>query len=283
MTILFSYLFYFIAASASPLQRRWLSKKKDVSTSTQIHFAFLVSVITAVLGLFLPLIKPFYLQGNALSLITLSAVAGLFGAGYFITNYIAQKHVEAGVTTLLANIYTPITIVLASLFLNEKLTPLQVLGTALLLVGMVIVSKKHKIGRFKFDKYFVLMVLCGVCIGISITAERALQKITGFTAGTLLSWWPQSVVLGIAVLFTKGKNAYSKQDIAITGTLRFLHSLSWVVLVLAVGNLSFVSAVTTFKVVVVFIAAAVFLKEREDLPRKIIGSLIALAGLLLMR
>jgi hypothetical protein len=34
---------------------------------------------------------------------------------------------------------------------------------------------------------------------------------------------------------------------------------------------------------VVFIAGALFLNEREDLPRKIIGSLVALVGLLLMK
>ncbi len=65
--------------------------------------------------------------------------------------------------------------------------------------------------------------------------------------------------------------------------LPFLQSLSWVVLIFVVGNLSLVSAITTFKVVVVFIAGAIFLKEREDLPIKIIGSVIALAGLLLMK
>ena len=68
----------------------------------------------------------------------------------------------------------------------------------------------------------------------------------------------------------------------VTGGLRFLQSLSWVILIFMVGNLSIVSSITTFKVVIVFIAAAIFLKERSDLPRKIIGSLVALAGLLLM-
>jgi drug/metabolite transporter (DMT)-like permease len=278
-----SYIFYFIAASASPLQRRWLAATKNPDNKGQIHFAFQAAFITVVLSLLLPIFKPFYLAGDSYYLIGLAVICGIFGAGFFISSYTAQKYVEAGITTLVSNIYTPVTIVLATIFLNEKLTVIQIFGTVLLLIGMLIVSQKHRIGKFKFDKYFMLMVLSGIMLGISLTAERALQKETGFTTGTMLSWWMQCAFLGIAALIAKSKSEYSKKDIAITGGLRFLQSLSWVILIFAVGNLSLVSAITTFKVVIIFIAAAIFLKEREDLPRKIFGSLVALAGLLLMK
>ncbi len=283
MLVFFSYIFYFIAASASPLQRRWLATKKNADNKGQIHFAFQVTFITIVLSLVLPFFSTFYLEGNPLYLVGLSLVCGIFGAGYFISSYTAQKHVEAGVSTLVSNIYTPITIVLAMLFLNESLTTIQIFGTVLLLVGMAIVSKKHRIGKFKFDKYFMLMILSGVMLGVSLTAERALMKMTGFSAGTMLSWWAQCAFLGIATIVTKNKSEYSKKDITITGVLRFLQSLSWVILLFVVGNLSLVSAITTFKVVIIFIAAALFLKEREDLLLKIAGSIIALTGLLLMK
>jgi drug/metabolite transporter (DMT)-like permease len=283
MTVLISYLFYFVAASASPLQRRWLASKKNADNTGQIHFAFQVTSVTVLLSLSLPFFQPFRFEGSPLTLTLLTALAGMFGAGFFVSSFTAQKHVEAGVSTLVNNIYTPVTIVLASLFLSEHLTRMQVLGTVLLFVGMVVVSKKHRIGTFRFDKYFLLMVLSGITLGISLTAERALQKMTGFSAGTMLSWWAQCAFLGIAAFFTKEKSPYSKKDISITGSLRFLQSLSWVVLLFAVGNLSLVSAVTTFKVVIIFVFAAIFLNEREDLTRKIIGSLVSVAGLLLMR
>ncbi|MDD4937862.1 MAG: EamA family transporter [Candidatus Shapirobacteria bacterium] len=278
-----SYIFYFIAASASPLQRRWLATKKNADNKGQISFAFQVMLITVGLSLFLPFFKPFYLQGNIFYLIGLALICGIFGGGFFIASYTAQKHVEAGVTTLVSNIYTPVTIVLATFFLNERLTTIQIFGTVLLLVGIVVVSQKHRIGKLKFDKYFLLMLLSGVMLGISLTAERTLQKTTGFTTGTMFSWWSQCLFLGLITFLTKNKNKYTKKDIAITGGLRFLQSLSWVILTFSVGNLSLVSSITTFKVVIIFIAAAIFLKERENLPRKIIGSLVSLVGLLLMK
>lgn len=283
MIAFLSYIFYFIAASASPLQRRWLAKTKNLTNEGQIHFAFQVTFITVILSLILPFFEPFHIVGNIYLLIGLSLICGLFGAGYFIFSYTAQKHVEAGVSSLVSNIYTPITIVLATFFLNEKLTLIQILGTAFLLIGMLVVSKKHRMGKFKFDKYFMYMVFSGIMMGILLVAERALMKITGFSAGTMFSWWSQCIFLGLITLITHNKSVYSKKDITITGVLRFLQSLSWVVLIFVVGNLSLVSAITTFKIVIVFIAGAIFLKEREDLPIKIIGSIIALVGLLLMK
>lgn len=281
MATILAYLFFFTAASASPLQRRWLATKRD--GGGQIAFAFRVMGMTALFGLLLPLIRPFSISGNWLHLASLSVVCGLFGAGYFILNYSAQKHVDAGVTNLVTNIYTPVTIVLAILFLGEGLKPLQVLGTALLLVAVVLVSKKHHMGKLKFDKYFTMMLISGIMVGFTLTAERALIKTTGFSAGVLMSWWAQTLGLGIATFVTKSKTTYSLSDTLTTGILRFLQSLSWVVLLLVVNNLSVVSAVTTFKVVIIFIAAALFLNEREDLGRKIAGSTIALVGLLLMK
>jgi drug/metabolite transporter (DMT)-like permease len=282
MLIFFSYIFYFIAASASPLQRRWLAKTKNYNNEGQIHLAFMVTLICVVLSLFFPLFQPFHISGNNLYLIGLSLVCGIFGAASYISLYTAQKHVEAGISSLIINIYTPITILLATFFLNEKLTLLQIVGTAFLLFGMVIVSRKHRIGKFTFDRYFLLTLFSGIMLAFVLVAERALVKTTGFSAGIMFSWWSTCLFMGIATLITHNKNAYSKKDIIITGVLRFFQNLSWAMLVFIVGNLSIVSSITTFKVMLMFIAGALFLNEREDLPRKIIGSIIAVVGLLLM-
>jgi drug/metabolite transporter (DMT)-like permease len=283
MIVILAYIFYFIAASASPLQRRWLATRKNDANEGQVYLAFQVSLIVALLGSVLPFFQPFFITQNTLAIIGLALIAGIAGAGYFIASYTAQKHVEAGVSTLVSNIYTPITIILATVFLGEKLTTVQIFGTALLLTGVFIVSQKHKIGRISFDKYFLQMLLSGVLLGILLTAERALQKTTGFTAGTLFSWWAQCIFLGLAVVFTRSKCVYSRKDVLITGGLKFLQALSWVTLIFVVGNLSIVSAITTFKVVIIFIAAAIFLDERDDWQRKALGSLLALGGLLLMK
>ena len=282
MSIILAYIFYFVAASASPLQRRWLAVRRDAESMGQVLFSFQVMLIIALGSLAFPLFSRFYFSGNSVNLILLTLVCGVFGAGFFVLNYAAQKYVDASVTNIVVNIYTPVAIILSSIFINEKLTTMQIFGTVLLLLAMVVISKKHRIGRFTFDKHFLMMLASGVMLGVLLVAERALQKTTGFSAGTMLSWWSQAAFLGLAVFITKSRNNYTGKEIWLTGFLRFLQALSWVMLVWFVGNLSLVSAITTFKVVIIFVAAAIFLKEREDIPRKIIGCIVAVIGLLLM-
>jgi drug/metabolite transporter (DMT)-like permease len=282
MIIFFSYIFYFIVASASPLWRRWLAKTKNAENNGQIAFAFQVMFVTALLSLFIPFFSPFYISGNNFYLLFLTVVAGIFGAGNVMCSYTAQKYVDAGVSSVIINIYTPITIVFSIIFFHEGLSFMQVIGTILLLVALVLVSKKHRIGKFSFDKYFLLMLLSGVLLACCLVAERALLLTTGFAAGMILTSWSYCIFSGIATLVTHNKSVYSIKDTLLTGGLNFFHNLSWFILLVVVGNLSLVSSVTTFKIVIMFIAGALLLNEREDLPRKIFGSIVAVVGLLLM-
>ena len=279
--IIFAYLFYFIAATIAPIQRRWLSIRNE--GGNKIDLSFKVSLITSIFVLALPLFSPFVLHGLFLTIALLLVAVGIGGIGWNISYFTAQRHVEAGTTSVLSNVYTPITIVLSTIFLGEGLRGLQILGTALLIVAAVVVSKKHKIGRITYDRYFWLMIFGGASLSVLLVASRELMKITGFTASTILSWWAVCLGLGILAFFAKSRTTYTKKDLIITGGLKFFQDLAWSLLTYVVANLSVVSSVTTFKIVVMFVVAAIFLKEKDDLGRKIFGSLIAVAGLLLMR
>ena len=282
MIIFLSYTVYFILTTVNALQRRFVIKNKNAPGLEQIHFAFEVMVILVLASVILQFFSPLYFAGSKLYLIVFSLMCGIFGMGYFTLNFIAQKHVDVGVSNVVVNIYTPITIVLSSLFLREGLNNMQLFGTLLLLISMFIISKKHRIGRFSFDKYFWIMILSGVSMGVLLIAERALQKQTGLAGATMLSWGAQCFFLGLATIILKSKHTYKNKEVLTTGILQAFSSMSYVVLLYVVGNLSLVSSITTFKIVAVFIGGALFLNEKEDLPRKIFGSIIAVIGLLLM-
>jgi uncharacterized membrane protein len=281
--IILSYLFYFIVTSISPLQRRALAKRKNPEARDQIMLAFQVMVILTLGSLVLLFFNPLHFIGGSIKLIVLSTICGIFGMAYFILNYGAQKHVEAGVTNIITNVYTPLAILLSSIFLHEGLNKFELIGTLFLLAGMLVISEKHRISTFKFDRYFTEMVIGSICLGILLVAERALQLQTGLAGATLLSWGTQCFFLGLATFYTKSSHVYTKNEILLTGGLTLISSLSYVILVYVVGNLSFVVSVTNFKIVIVTILAAFFLNERDDLGRKILGSLLAVIGLLLMK
>lgn len=281
MEILASYLFYFVSSVSSSLQRRHLALQRDTDKG-QIDFAFRVTLITFVLSFILIFFKKPEFNQSLTTIALLMIVCGVSGSISIASQYIAQRHVEAGLTTLIGNIYTPITIFLSSILLHEGLEPRQIIGTVLLLFSVVLVSRKHRLSRWRFDKYFMLMVLNGVFLAFALVAERSLIKENGIAAGTWLSWGATVLCLGIAAVVVGAKSQYNFKDTAVTGGVRFLQSLSWVILVTIVANLSLVTAITTFKIVLMFVTAALWLHEREDFRRKIFGSFIAVAGLLLI-
>ncbi len=282
MAIILSYLAYFLTSTISPLVRRFIFTRKNPDSNEQTRLAFEVMLVLTLGSLIFQFFSPLYFAGNKIYLLFLTLTCGLCGMAYIIMNYTAQKHIDAGITVVIINIFTPISIILSSLFLDERLTLAQVFGTILLLIALVIISKKHHLGRLRFDKYFTMMFLGGILLGILLVAERALQKQTGLSAATMLSWGTQCFFLGMATLFLKSQHSYTHKEMFTIGIFNLLSSSSYVVLVYTVGNLSVVSSVTTFLIVTIFIAAAIFLKEREDLPRKIFGSVLAVIGLLLM-
>jgi len=283
MTILISYILFFSLTTVNALYRRFVIKKKDGGEIEQIHFAFEILAILVIGSVIMQFFSPLYFTGDLWHLVIFSVICGVCGMGYFALNFAAQKYVDAGISQVIVHIYVPITIIFSSILLNEGLNKVQLLGTGLLLVSMFIISKKHQISRFRFDRYFWLMILSGFCMGVLLIAERALQKQTGLTAGTMLSWGSQFAFLGVLALILKSKHTYTNKEVITTGALQLVSSMSYVVMLFTVGNLSFVSSITTFKIVFIFIGAAIFLHEREDLSRKIFGSAIAVIGLLLMK
>ena len=78
MRQILAYLFYFIAGSATPLQRRRLATNKNQENKGQIVLAFQVTAITVIFSLSLPLFQPLYFRGNPWTLIGLGLLCGVF-------------------------------------------------------------------------------------------------------------------------------------------------------------------------------------------------------------
>jgi drug/metabolite transporter (DMT)-like permease len=282
MNLFLAYVFYFVAASASPLYRRW-SAKKQPDDGNKLKAAFYSNAVLACMAplLFIHGSLPAHIP--VIKIIILAVLAGVFGTAFIAFQYNAQKHVDAGLTTVISNIYTPVVIILSTLFLGEKLKGLQFVGTGLLLYAAIIMSKKHKISRFKYDTYFMQMLCSGMFLGVTLIIERLMIKSVGLPLAFTLSWLTQTAGIGLVSLSDKRPLGVPRRVIGTTGVLRFFQIYAFGLLIVISGNLSIVSSITTFKVVIIVAVAALFMNEKDHLREKIIGSLVALAGLLLMK
>src|SRR3990170_1703790 len=85
-----------------------------------------------------PFIKtPFRWDTNA---VVISIVAGIFGVAGGICYHLAIRNDSPSLIAMISSLYPVITIVLSVFILGDKLTAVQIVGIALMMVGLVLVS-----------------------------------------------------------------------------------------------------------------------------------------------
>lgn len=282
MTAILAYIFFFVAATASPLQRRHQSK---VTKTDPIILAAWTQAFVWVLGLSLLYRADTSSFEWSWHLAFLSLGLLISSPLFFYLSYKSQKHVDATQSIILSNIYTPVAIALALLFLGDALTKTQIIGAIILFFAMILISIE-RVGNksFAFSKHSFEMLTSGIFLGIVLFLEKATMDLVGNRVGIVFSWTAQIIGLFALVYAIRGIHKLpTKREILVSGSLRYAQQLSWVTLLIVVGNLALVSAVTTFKIVFIFLGAFIFLKERDHLARKFLGVAIAIIGLLLMK
>jgi drug/metabolite transporter (DMT)-like permease len=216
------------------------------------------------------------------NLVAGSLVHGLGLGGVFTA---ISQGVPAGISALIVGLQPIVTSTLANRFMGEKVTPLQWIGLALGLVGVLLVLHDRSI------------LLAGSVLGW----VASFLSLMGLTLGTLyqkqycggIDWRAGILIqyIGVGILFTLGAFAFESREINWTGELIF--AMAWLVLVLsiaAVGLLYWLirrSAATGFAslfylvpVVTVFFAYILF-DERLD-SISILGMVVCAGGVALV-
>jgi drug/metabolite transporter (DMT)-like permease len=158
------------------------------------------------------------------SLVAGSLVHGLYLGGVFTA---ISQGVPAGISALIPGLQPIVTSTLASRFMGEKVTRLQLVGLALGLVGVLLVLHDRSV------------LLAGSALGWA----ASILSLIGITIGTLyqkrycggIDWRAGNLVqyIGAGVLFTLGAFAFETREIHWTGELIF--AMAWLVLVLSIA------------------------------------------------
>jgi drug/metabolite transporter (DMT)-like permease len=153
-----------------------------------------------------------------------SLVHGLYLGGVFAA---ISQGVPAGISALIPGLQPLLTSTVANRFMGERVTPLQWLGLALGLVGVVLVLHDRSI----------------VGGGTWLGWIASFLSLLGITFGTLyqkrycgpIDWRTGNLVQYVAagVLFWLGAFAFETREIQWTG--EFVFALGWLVLVLSIG------------------------------------------------
>lgn len=216
----------------------------------------------------------------------LLGLGALFFAGANFMAYRANEELDAAQFAIITNLEALFVIIIAGVFLGERLTGLQLLGALLLIIAAIDVAVE-KTGRRTFRVSRASLIALSACLFVAagLTTEKALLKEMGFATYVFLGWSAQTIVVG---LFTfrdrkKFKHVSAKQfaEMMVLGVLRLGAALSAVAAITMV-DISIVASVRSYKPILIFFGALIFLGEKRDFRRRIIGAGLATVGLLLL-
>lgn len=269
---------WLVSTTTASLLYRGFAVKSQLNPliSAATRSLFVGVPITAVIafatgGLKMP---PLHLMG----LVLLEAIIGI---AYNYTSFYAIKASDASTfTTVIKTSVVPLTF-LSSLLLGEGLTRQQFMGALILLASATL------LGRVKLSGRSVLLMLLAIA---QITALNLVDRYLVESLGVITTLFFSSLFGFILILpfITRELVVEKKQLLAeipmnlVLGLAAFLQVSLFVWATDLAGNLSLLYSLSSGKVVIVAIAAAVFLDERDNLKVKLLSALAAAVGIMLI-
>lgn len=200
----------------------------------------------------------------------------------------ANEHVDAGLYTILNNITPIVTIVTASILLQESLNNQQLLGAIIIIASAFLVTLPRLHRNFKSDSRGIVLALASVTIlGLAIVFERWMLTRIDFGAYLVYGWGAQTLWMTIYAWPDRKyipllRNPKMFWPILAYGLANAFKGICFVGALKLSGNASLVSAFASFMAVTVVISAYFVLKEREALWLKIGAAGLGTIGLLIL-
>jgi len=263
------------------LQRILLKNDKSDPIAYSIVFQLLTGILIGIYAVFMGFNTP-----NLVPLIpNLILMTILYGAGNVFI-FSALKIIDASEFTIVFASRALWTIIGAIIFLKESFSSQQALGTILIILSVVLVSWKKQ--RFTFSKGFVFSILAAASFGLAFTNDAFIVNnfnvpsylTIAFIVPSLAVWaiYPKSTV--------KMKPLFERQTLSKLGLLGIFYAISAITIFLAyqVGkNASQIAPLNQTATIITVVLSVIFLRERSDLLRKLLGAIVSFVGVVLIK
>jgi len=228
-----------------------------------------------------------------LSSYALLLISGAIGVGVGDTLFLKSLNLlGASLVAIVDCLYSPFVIALSLLWLGESLSLLQVVG-AILIISAVLdatYEKNHKkISRHNLIWGIIWGILAMAAMAIAIVMVKPLLEQSPLVWVTEIRLIGGVIMLGIVLLFNKSRRTIIS-SLRITGGWRYtiLGSFfgAYISMMLWLAGMKFAqasvaSALNQTSNVLIFVLAAIFLKESIDLKRTV-AIILAIIGVFLV-
>lgn len=214
-------------------------------------------------------------------------LSGLCFAANAYFGFKSLKHIDISKFIVLFSFRTVVTIIVASIFLNEKLTPVQLIGSLLILLSIILINSKSVKEIFVFGKGEVYVLIASIAFGLGNVSDKYMfdsfelipyMTIGFLLPGTLLTLRKPNTILEFPEFFRKNRI----WKITLFTFLYTLAALSFYYAFILADNASLVSSIGQISTIVTVILGIIVLKERKDLRKKLLGGAISFVGLVLL-
>lgn len=196
-----------------------------------------------------------------------------------------RKGVEASTFSIMKQLSTVFMTFSGFLFFKEQFIISKFIGAVLIILSNIIIF--YRKGDGKFNKYVGLGIISNICYTIALFLDVNYSECFNLPFYVMLTLGVPAILIVIIerIKFSDLKNEFQKENrlpILIT-------AIAWSSCIVAqlrayqLGNVSIVAPLCSLVVIINVIVGYIFLKERNDLFKKILAAGLIILGILLIK
>lgn len=206
--------------------------------------------------------------------------------------YRALAYMESAIVSVIMTINSLFTLILASLFLDERLSLAQGLGVVILLPCIwfvLLLANREKQGvsvrTLPWLRGFSYALLASLFIAVGTVLEKHLLDNVTPTTYIGIGFGLQMIAAWVLVLLFRRPTLSVLRSVSVTmqavrlGVIRAIAGLAFLYALIGSNSVSLVSVVANFRIIIVTILAAMLLKERDHLQQKLLAAALAFIAL----
>ncbi|MFI5265369.1 MAG: DMT family transporter [Candidatus Levyibacteriota bacterium] len=279
--LLFALLSVFFFSLSSLIQRVLMKKEQNDAYVYSVVFQLLGALIIGIFAFS----KGFIMPPIASLPINFILLTVLYGFGT-LCMFNAFKYLEASEVTMLGASRAVITILSAVFILSEIFTFNNGVGTILILFAVVLITYEKK--SFKLNKGTLYALGMALFFGLALTNDTYLIKFVDVFSFTTFGFLLPGLFLILIkpTIIPKLKVFLNPKIFGKMFLLDFIYAAGSICFYYAIeqgAHASQAVPIMQSTVIVTVILAAIFLKERDHLLKKLIGAILITMGILLLK
>lgn len=284
-------LLHALFSAFQALQFRAIARDKKARHAALAVNAIAFSTLYVCGVLILPILGEVSFKDFQTDIIPYMAASSLFVMALYLM-YKAMTHLESATASVLGTSSALFAILFGTIIYNERLTVSQIVGMSILVpcvwYVLALARKHHKFFNFRDANWFhgfLFMLASSFCLALAHVIEKAILQTSSVGTYVAFGWLLQAGFAWLFyLLFGRHAKKVFRSNVTIRssiqlGVVRAAAGLFFVLALVESDNVSLVTVVANFRIILVAILAGWLLGERKFYYKKIAAAAVSVIAL----